>query len=252
MSLLNLSVPTVVCGCSDVVREARSKLKRLADSRPRRSAHTRAVTLVALEARARDGLRQPLPGLHAQLVYAPRPRGGEPLARTPGRRQAAALLLLFDRGNGPSVLLTERASTLPHHAGQISFPGGTIDPGESIERAALREAHEEVALDPASVRVLGTLTPLDIPVSGFTVHVVVGVTDRPSFHPAAREVARVLEVDVARLIDPSAARVETSVLQQREYELPGFDVDGHLVWGATAMMLSEFLWVCGWRVDPWK
>jgi 8-oxo-dGTP pyrophosphatase MutT (NUDIX family) len=193
-----------------------------------------------------------LPGLHAQLVYAPRPRGGEPLPRTPGTRQAAALLLLFDRGGGASVLLTERASTLPHHAGQISLPGGAIDGDESVEHAALREAHEEVALDPASVRVLGMLTPLDIPVSGFTVQAVVGVTDRPAFHPAAREVARVLEVNVARLLDPSTVRVERSVLREREYELPGFDVDGHLVWGATAMMLAEFLWVCGWRVDPWK
>lgn len=174
------------------------------------------------------------------------------MPRTPGTRQAAALLLLFDRGGGPSVLLTERASTLPHHAGQISFPGGTVDPGESIQRAALREAHEEVALDPTSVRALGTLTPLHISVSNFTVQAVVGVTDRPVFHPAAREVARVLEVNVARLIDPSAARIEKNVLQQRAYELPGFDVDGHLVWGATAMMLAEFLWVCGWRVDPWK
>ena len=132
------------------------------------------------------------------------------------------------------------------HTGQVSLPGGGVDPGESIETAALREASEEIGVPPASVRVLGRLTPLHIPVSRFLLHPVVGVTDaRPAFQRAEFEVARILEVPIPMLTDPARlGRLrQLRDVNGRTIELnaPSFDIEGEQVWGATAMVLAEFL-----------
>src|SRR5207245_442143 len=112
-----------------------------------------------------------LPGVAAQALLAPVPRRDWPSGFDPAHiRNAAGLLLLFPRDDQAHVVLTVRAGTLGRHSGQVSLPGGVIEPGETFEHAALREAHEEVALTPGGVRVLGALTPLDIPVSGFRLH----------------------------------------------------------------------------------
>ena len=122
------------------------------------------------------------------------------------------------------------------------MPGGVIDPGESREQAALREAHEEIGVDPESVRVLGRLTSLEIPVSGFRLHPIVAVTaERPRFVPAPGEVARVLEVDVDHLMNPASLSTRDVVQSGRALTLPAFLVGDVEVWGATAMVLSEFL-----------
>ena len=138
--------------------------------------------------------------------------------------------------------LTVRASGLRRHAGQISLPGGATDPGESLTQAALREAHEEIGVDPARVRVLGELTPVHVLVSGFTLHPVIGVTDdRPSFKPAAHEVQEVLEVSIEDLQDASRIRQGTRTREGLAIEYPYFDLLGQQVWGATAMILGEFI-----------
>ena len=114
----------------------------------------------AIVAAVIDGLAS-LPGVEAQLRMAPQPRGGwKPGFAPDAARIAAALLLLFPASGRAAVLLTKRASALPNHAGQVSLPGGAVNPGESIEGAALREAEEEVGLVRADVRVIGRLTPL--------------------------------------------------------------------------------------------
>src|SRR5262245_41918006 len=187
------------------------------------------------------------PGVEAQLRMAPSPRvGWDPYATPPGLRAAAALLLIYPGEHGPSVPLTVRGSALRKHTGQVSLPGGSVDEGESIEVAALRETAEEIGAAPASVDVLGRLTPLHIPVSGFLLHAVVGVThERPLFRPAEWEVARLIEVPLDRLRDPGIIRHETQTRQRPsgpvEVEVPYFSLDGEKVWGATAMVLAEFL-----------
>jgi 8-oxo-dGTP pyrophosphatase MutT (NUDIX family) len=192
-------------------------------------------------------LAEPLPGLAAQSRMAPRPRRGwDPLAVPAGVRPAAALLLIYPRGGDAHLVLTVRATTLPQHAGQVSLPGGAVDEGESIAAAALREAWEEVGVDPASVELLGALTPLHIPVSGFMLHPLVGATPAaPVFAPHVREVAQVAEVSIAHLAAPDTQALTRWVYEGREYEIPYFDVDGLQVWGATAMVLGEFLAVLG-------
>lgn len=207
--------------------------------------------LAALSRLLRAGLAGPLPGLEAHVVMAPKPRAGwQPAVVPDDVRAAAALLLLYPREGRPHLALTVRAASLPQHSGQVSLPGGAVEPGETLETAALREAAEEVGLDPSHVEVLGRLSPLHIPVSGFVLHPIVGASrDRPAFHPDPREVARVVEAPLALFRDPHTVRLRLRTHQGRDYEVPYYAVEGEQVWGATAMVLGEFLWVLGCAPD---
>jgi 8-oxo-dGTP pyrophosphatase MutT (NUDIX family) len=196
-----------------------------------------------LERRLAAALAGPLPGVEAQLRLAPTPRPGWLPGRSPSEaRPAAALLLLFPADGQVRLLLTVRSSNLPSHAGQVSLPGGAVEPGETIEEAALREAHEETGVSPAAVRVLGRLTPLHIPVSGYLLHPVIGITDeRPDLRLADSEVEQVIEPALALLLDPGCIRHRPRLSDRLFQDVPYFALDGWQVWGATAMVLSEFL-----------
>ncbi len=216
------------------------------------------MTFDDVVARLERGLRHELPGADAHAHLAPIPRREWPSGFNPARiRNAAGLLLVFPAGSnaetaeegsslGAHIVLTVRSDGL-RHGGQVSLPGGAVEPGETFEQAALREAHEEIALAPESVRLLGALTPLDIPVSGFRLHPVVGVARTPpALTPADGEVADILDVSVAELIEP-----RNFAFNQRERDgvallIPAFHVQGREIWGATAMILSEFLSLLGW------
>ncbi len=168
-----------------------------------------------------------------------------------GVRRYSAVLVLFGGGPaGPDLLLIERAAGLRSHAGQPAFPGGAVDPadGGPVE-AALREAAEEVGLEPGTVQVLGTLPDLWLPPSGFVVTPVVAWWRSP--HPVrvvdAAEVAAVVRVPLAQLADP-ACRLR--VRHPNGWVGPAFDVDGLLVWGFTAGVVDRLLAFGGWE-RPW-
>jgi 8-oxo-dGTP pyrophosphatase MutT (NUDIX family) len=162
-------------------------------------------------------------------------------------RDAAGLLLLFPRDGRPHIVLTVRAETLGRHSGQVSLPGGVIEPGEAFEQAALREAHEEIALASSDVRVIGMLTPIDIPVSGFRLHPVVGVSAyRPALVASDGEVARILDVPVDDLMAPNSVVSIERERGGRRVTVPAFRVGDDEIWGATAMVLAEFLVLLGW------
>lgn len=201
--------------------------------------------LSKIEQSLRLRLAETLPGVQAQLRFAPSPlRPGWRAGHFPAdSRTAAGLVLLYPRGHDDvAVPLTVRASGLTRHAGQISLPGGATDPGETLAEAALREASEEIGVDPLSVRLLGELTPVHVLVSGFTLHPIVGVTDeRPDFVPAPGEVDEILEVSLEHLRDASRIGRHTRVREGVAVEYPYFDLLGHQVWGATAMVLGEFI-----------
>jgi 8-oxo-dGTP pyrophosphatase MutT (NUDIX family) len=167
-----------------------------------------------------------------------------------GRRSAVLILLGEQDGPGPDVLLLQRAATLRSHAGQPAFPGGASDPDDvDASATAMREAREEVGLDPASTTVIATLPRLWIPVSGFVVTPVLAWWHAPHevqpMDPA--EVARVERVPVNELADPSnRVRVRLS----SGYLGPAFAVRDMLVWGFTAGVLSALLDLGGWT-RPW-
>ena len=189
-------------------------------------------------------LAEPLPGLAAQLRMAPDPRTWPDEGAA--LRPAAALLLIYPQHDEWYVPLTVRASRLRHHTGQVSLPGGRLDhPGETIEQAALREAQEEIGVGPDEVEILGRLTPVPIAVSAHVLHPVVGVArQRPAFAAATHEVARLIELPVARLKEPGVVRSEQRLRPlspQVMQTVPYFDVGGARIWGATAMVLAEFI-----------
>jgi len=211
------------------------------------------VTFADAVAQLEEGLRRELPGPHAQDWLSPIPRRQWPSGFNPARvRHAAGLLLVFpgdlnaELADSAHVVLTVRSDNV-RHGGQVSLPGGVVEPGETFEQAALREAHEEVALPLEGVRVIGALTPLDIHVSGFRLHPIVAVTNtRPTLTPADAEVAHILEVGVDDLLDPATLADTARERDGIRYQVPGFHVGGREIWGATAMVLAEFLALLGW------
>lgn len=191
-------------------------------------------------------LRQPLPGQAAQfrMAHVVRQQAVEP---PPNARQAGVLALFYPHLSDWHLVFIERQPHHGHdrHAGQISFPGGKLEETDaSLQETALREAEEEVGVPAQSIEVLGKLTELYIPVSNFQVHPYVGfTTERPDFVPDTEEVSAILEVPFEHLAN-AATRRKTNLQLAANITLKGvpyFDVEGKILWGATAMMVSELL-----------
>jgi 8-oxo-dGTP pyrophosphatase MutT (NUDIX family) len=170
-----------------------------------------------------------------------------------GTGRPSAVLVLFGETEqaGPDLLVLQRAATMRNHAGQPAFPGGGTDPEDADAVAtALREANEEVGLDPAGVEVLGQLPDLYIPVSSFVVTPVLAWWRHPHpVHPRQpAEVAHVARLPISELVDPEN---RIRVRHRSGWIGPAFQVRGMLVWGFTAGVISTLLDIGGWT-RPWK
>jgi 8-oxo-dGTP pyrophosphatase MutT (NUDIX family) len=158
-----------------------------------------------------------------------------------GRTEAAVLVPMLGAEPDPAIVFTERRHDLRRHAGEISFPGGRRDaPDEGLLATALREANEEIGLDPGDVEVVGALPPIGTFVTNYKVHPFVGViSDPPELDPNPGEVAAVLRFRVSQLRDGFAMR--RLVRMGVPIRTPTYELGGHLIWGATARILSELL-----------
>lgn len=198
-------------------------------------------------------LKGPLPGLKAQLGMAPEPRPGtRPYRDAEASSLRAGVLVLFYPKDGRlHLLLTRRTERVFAHRGEISFPGGTQHPGETIEKTALRETAEELGLVPDAIVLLGRLTPLYIPASNFCIYPVVAyLPERPDVRPQAEEVAEVLEIPVDHLLDPQTVRRGTWARDGRSFDVPFYAFGEHKIWGATAIVLAEMLSLWANRPSP--
>ncbi len=190
----------------------------------------------------RRRLADPLPGLDAHRDLAPSQRTftGPDEARAAGGPEGGALILIYPLGGAPHLVLTLRRPDLRVHAGQISLPGGRVEPGESPREAALREAWEELAIPPEGLDVLGMLTPIYIPPTRYLLYPTVAArAERPDFRPQPSEVAALIEAPVAHFVGGANRRVEIWDLRGEPRRVPFFEVGPHKVWGATAMILRE-------------
>ncbi len=226
------------------------------DNVPERIYHTMTpTTYETLPERLRERLAAPLPGQPAQYKMASLRRMEELGVRSapPPDVKVACVLLLLHRQPDDDLwrMVFIQRSENPHdrHSGQISFPGGRYEENDGdLVNVALREAHEEVGIPPEQVTILGRLTELYIPVSNFVVHPFVGVLEgAPIFVPQPGEVAHILTPPLHIFTDTDSQKttdmtVGAGILLKN---VPYFDLEGRVLWGATAMMLNEFLEVVG-------
>lgn len=192
-----------------------------------------------------EQLSQPLPGISAQMEMAVGSRRAFPSIPA-NAKKAAVLCLLYPKNAAWHIVLMQRVSTNPkdRHSGQMSFPGGKLESTDaSYEQAALRETEEEVGIPQTAISLLGKMTPLYIPVSNFHVHPFVGVLeDTPTFQPEWQEVKEVVEMPLSLLLNDTTRQLtDISIRGHTIKEVPYFNIFGKIVWGATAMMLSEFV-----------
>lgn len=178
----------------------------------------------------------------AQQQMAPKPRQLVRLPEQSGSpRLGGVLLLLYPHREQLFFVLTRRTENVETHQGQISLPGGAQESGETLAETAIREAEEEIGVRRDEYRVIGPLAPLYIPPSDFEIHPFVAYcSSEPDFMAAPAEVAELLHVPVACLLAPSVHHHEQWTIRGYEVMVPFYRLNGHTVWGATAMVLSEF------------
>jgi 8-oxo-dGTP pyrophosphatase MutT (NUDIX family) len=185
-------------------------------------------------------LTRELPGAEAQYKMAPELRLEEEHARF---KNAAVLILLYKKNDQLFTLLMKRPEYKGPHSNQISFPGGKLEKGDrDLRHTALRETQEETGIDISLIQVLGELSPLDIPVSRIEVLPVVGYYPGvPSFKPDPSEVQYLIEAPLSDFLNPDTTQEKIKTILCKLVRVPYYNIDGNQVWGATAMILSEFL-----------
>lgn len=200
--------------------------------------------------RLAQGLNQPLPGQEAQFRMAPvgRPNPGKEFSIPSDARRSAVLMLLYPHREDIFMPLILRPEYGGVHSRQIGLPGGKVEPeDQNLLDTALREAQEEIGIDRRRVEILGELSMMYIPPSNFLVQPFVGVLDfRPKFIPQPTEVDELIETPISEFWqteNQGLHQISAGGFDRRD--IPAFTIQGHVVWGATAMMMSEFIAVLG-------
>ncbi len=193
----------------------------------------------------KDEILKGLPGTEVQWQMASSDRFKKSFPMTPSvdALVAAVLILLYPHEQSIYTILMQRPDYNGVHGGQISFPGGKREPEDKdVIQTALREASEETGLNPDKVEVIGKLTPLYIPVSNIIVNPVIGWTgEKPHFNHKPDEVKFLIEADLKRFLDPLIVKTKPFEIRGEKIEVKYFDYQENTIWGATAMIMQEFL-----------
>ena len=198
-------------------------------------------------------LFKPLPGTDVQweMASSDRMRKNFPKFPGPDARVAAVLILLYPDNGSVHTVFMQRHNYDGVHGGQISFPGGKKeDSDEDIIHTAIREAAEETGVDPKGISVINTLTPLFIHVSNMIVTPVVAWSEKkPDFNHQPEEVVFLINAELKKFMDPSIIKTKPFEIRGEMIEVKYFDYEGHVIWGATAMILNELLSIVGRNKD---
>lgn len=202
---------------------------------------TKSVNKPSLIISLENQLRNKLPGKLAQKIMRPKYRGSKNKNYTINNAiSSAVLILLFKEKNVFKYYLTLRSNNVGKHKGQISLPGGSQEKNESLEFTAIRETEEEIGINKDTIYIIGKLTKLFVPVSGFCIYPFVGWTNKiPKIKPS-NEVKKVFNVKISELLDRNNEKRKQIVINNKITEIPYFNLRNKEVWGATAMILSEF------------
>lgn len=191
--------------------------------------------------RLTEELAKPLPGVEAQLRLSP--PGRRPEIANTRVRESAVLIVLFLQEKQIRTVFIKRGEYEGVHSGQVSLPGGMYKVSDkSLKATALRETMEETGLPGEKISIIGNLTSLHIPVSNIKVYPFVGLYyDKPIFSPDTFEVKYIIETSLQELLNPKNQKFKIMQIGDSEIEIPYFDIRGDHIWGATAMIMSEFL-----------
>jgi 8-oxo-dGTP pyrophosphatase MutT (NUDIX family) len=194
-----------------------------------------------LISRLEEEFSKPLPGEEAQFRMSPSLR--RRLVNNQPLKKSGVLILLYPYHDSVHTVFIRRAEYEGVHSGQVSFPGGMFEKGDhSLAHTALREAMEETGMPAEAAKIIGQLTPLHIPVSNINVFPYVAVSvERPDFSHDPSEVQYLIETSMDELLNASNRKVKSMHIAGNEVDVPYFDIQGNHIWGATAMILSEFL-----------
>lgn len=192
-----------------------------------------------------EELTKPLPGADSWCRMAPSVR--KALSVNKPLKKAGILILVYPVSGILHTVFIKRNEYNGIHSGQVSFPGGMVEKEDfSVEDTALREAHEETGLNTSKVKIIGKLTPLHIPASNIDAHPFVGaVMSRPDFKPDPNEVQYLIELNLNDLLNPGSQKKKNMIVTGDIIEVPYYDAGKDFIWGATAMILCEFLDIAG-------
>lgn len=198
--------------------------------------------LTNIKTRLKEALRCELPGERAHRLMLPSGRELYPTAGNSNIIESSVLMLLFPYNGKINTCLIQRPSTMRNHGGQIAFPGGRYEPlDKNLLETALRESFEEIGTDCNQLEIIGALTPLYVQVSNFTINPFIGWSETlPHFKIDNREVDEIFIIPVEKLLQHTAIQLRMVTTISGTIEAPGFYIDELFIWGATAMIISEF------------
>ncbi len=183
-----------------------------------------------------------LPGETAQNKMLPKSRVDVTFPKSVEHAiPSAVLILLYPYKNDIYFILTKRTNEVQHHKGQISLPGGSWENGEHLHETAIRETEEEIGIPANKTKIICELTPLFVKVTGYMIHPFIGyITEKPNITPNPNEVNNVFTASISELMDPVNQLTELWTIRKFPVDVPFFQFGEYKVWGATAMILSEF------------